>query len=100
VQYAGAPATVKVNGREVASLWSGSSETVNISPGANAVAVEAWSYPGTWTVNLNAKAGASYAIEVSPREASLGPSMLGPLGGAVDASANKNSGAFQMRVVQ
>jgi hypothetical protein len=35
---------------------------------------------------------------VSPRGDSYAPSLLGPLGAAME-SGNKNAGAFQMRVV-
>lgn len=98
--YSGAPATVKINGEQVANLWAGNSTTVPLAAGANSITVEAFSYPGKWSIDLNTKPGATYAIEISPRGDSLGPSMLlGPLGGVIDASANKNSGAFQMRVV-
>ena len=99
VLYAGAPATVKVNGQKVADLWAGNSSVVDISPGKNAVTVEAWSYPGTWTIDLDAKPGQSYAIEVSPRSESYVPSLFGAVGGAMDSNANKNAGAFQMRLV-
>lgn len=99
VLYAGAPATVKVNGQKVADLWAGKSETVDIPLGNNAVTVEAWSYPGTWTVNLDAKKGKAYAIEVSPRGDSYAPSLFGPLGAAMEGAGTKNAGAFQMRVV-
>ncbi len=99
VLYVGTPATVKINGEQVASLWAGSSSTVDIAPGANSVSVDAWSYPGFWKVDLNAKAGQAYAIEISPRGSSYVPSLLGPVGGAIDAAANENAGAFQMRVL-
>lgn len=99
ILYAGAPATVKVNGQKVAELWAGKSETVDIPLGNNVVTVEAWSYPGTWTVNLDAKKGKAYAVEVSPRSDSYGPSLFGPLGAAAEGAGTKNAGAFQMRVV-
>jgi hypothetical protein len=99
ILYAGAPATVKVNGQKVAELWAGKSETVDIPLGNNVVTVEAWSYPGTWTVNLDAKKGKAYAVEVSPRSDSYGPSLFGPLGAAMEGAGTKNAGAFQMRVV-
>jgi hypothetical protein len=90
---------VKVNGQKVADIWAGSSSIVNIAPGANTITVEAWSYPGTWTVNLDAKPGQNYAAEISPRGDSYAPSLLGPVGGAIDSANNKNAGAFQMRVL-
>lgn len=99
VLYVGAPASVKVNGNSVASVSSGGTETVDIAPGPSAVSVEAWSYPGTWTVNLNAAAGHTYTLEISPRGDSFGPSLLGPLGGVIDSGVNKNAGAFEMKMV-
>ncbi len=98
--YSGVPATVKINGEQVASLWAGSSSSVDIAPGATSVSVDAWTYPGTWTLDLSAKAGQAYTIEISPRGDSLGPALLlGAIGGAIDASVNQNAGAFQMRVL-
>jgi hypothetical protein len=97
--YSGVQASVKINGQQVAGLWAGSSSTVDIAPGANVISVDGWSYPGSWTVDLSAKAGQSYAIEISPRGDSFAFGMFGLVGGAIDVSANKNAGAFQMRVV-
>ncbi len=98
LQYAGVPATVKINGKEVASLWSGSSSTVDLTPGANVITVDASTYPGSWTHTLNAKPGARYTIEISPH--SSGTAMLGLVGMAIEASSkSKQGGAFQMRVV-
>ena len=98
--YAAAPATVKINGEQVASLGAGSSTSIDIAPGATSVSVEAWSYPGIWTVDLAVKPGRAYELEISPRGDSVGPNLLlGALGGAIDANANKNAGAFQMRLV-
>jgi hypothetical protein len=98
--YVSLPATVTINGRQVASLWSGSSSSVAIAPGPNSVSVSGWSYPGTWTVTLNARPGAHYVAEISPRGDSIAPGILfGLAGGMVDAAVNKDSsGAFQMRV--
>jgi hypothetical protein len=97
--YSGVQASVTINGQQVAGLWAGSSSTVEIAPGANVVSVDGWSYPGSWTVDLSAKAGQSYAIEISPRGESYAFGMFGLVGGVIDASANKNAGAFQMRLV-
>ncbi len=98
--YMGALAQVKINGAEVASLWRSESSTVPIAPGAVAVSVSTWSYPGSWTVNLNAKAGETYALEISPRgETMFAMGAIGVAGAIVDANANRNGGIFQMRVV-
>jgi hypothetical protein len=100
ILYVGAPATVKINGEQVASLWAGSSSSIDIAPGATSVSVDGWTYPGSWTVDLSVKAGQSYTIEISPRGDSLGPNLLlGAIGGAIDASVNQNAGLFQARVL-
>lgn len=98
--YSGVPASVKVNGQPVAELWAGGASSVDLAPGPTAVSVDAWSHPGSWTVELNVKAGQTYALEISPRGDSYVPGALfGVVGAAIDANVNKNAGAFQMRVV-
>jgi len=100
LMYAGAPATITLNGQTVASIATGGSTIVDVPAGANILAASAWSYPGQFSVKLNAAPGQKYALEVSPRSASLGPGMLlGPIGGAIDASVNENAGAFEMKFV-
>jgi hypothetical protein len=100
LQYAGVPATVKVNGKQVASLWGGSSSTVDLAPGKNTVTVDAWSYPGSWTLSLNAKPGSRHTVEISPRDGSYAASLLGPVGAALEGSdKSKQGGAFQARIV-
>jgi len=67
--------------------------------GTNLLAASTWSYPGEFSVKLDAEAGKTYALEVAPRAASLAPSiLLGPIGGLIDASANENAGAFEMKI--
>ena len=100
--YAGVPATVKINGQQVASLFSGASSTVPLAPGTNKITVEAFSYPGNWEIDLNARPGKTYTIQIEPRDGSVGVNLLGVAGLAVaaaQASNGKNTGAFQMRVV-
>ena len=93
LQYAAAPATITLNGQKVAAV-------VDVPAGANVLAASAWSYPGEYNVKLNAEPGKTYALEVSPRSDSLGPSiLLGPIGGMIDSAANENAGAFEIRMV-
>lgn len=100
IVYAAAPATITVNGNTVANVGSGSSATFDVPVGANAIAASAWSYPGTYTVKLDAKAGSVYALEVKPRgDSVLTGALLGPIGGAIDASQNENAGAFELALV-
>ena len=98
--YAAAPATVTLNGKEVASVATGGSATVDVPAGDSTIAVSAWSYPGASTVKVALKAGQTTALEISPRSASVGAGMLlGPLGGLVDGSTEASGGAFDVRVV-
>jgi len=97
--YFGLSAAVKVNGSDAASLMRGESKTLAIVPGKTAVSVTGWSYPGSWTVNFDAKPGKTYTVEISPRGDSYVSTLFGPVGVVIDATANKNGGAFQMRVL-
>ncbi len=101
VLYAGAPATVKVNGQTVADIWAGSATVVPVPAGRVKVSVEAWSSPGAYTVDLDVKEGAGYALEIAPRQESFLPgALLGPIGALIDASNNEGkSGPFRLRVV-
>ncbi len=98
VMYAAAPATIELNGQKVASVGAGGSAIFDVPTGPNKIAASAWSYPGTWTLPLDAKAGQTYKVIVEPRGDSFLPgALLGPIGGAIDAASNENAGAFQMR---
>ncbi len=97
IVYAAAPATITLNGQKVADIAAGSSAVIDVPAGANVIAASAWSYPGSFSVKLNAKAGATYNLLVEPRGDSFLPgALLGPIGGAIDASVNENAGAFQL----
>ncbi len=99
IVYAAAPATITLNGQKVADIAVGSSAVIDVPAGANVLAASAWSYPGSFSIKLNAKSGANYALTVEPRGDSLLPgALLGPIGGAIDASINENAGAFQLTV--
>jgi len=98
ILYAAAPATITLNGNKVADIGPGGSALVDVPAGPNVLAVSAWSYPGQFSVKLNAVAGQKYALEVAPRSDSFAPGMLlGPVGGVIDASVNENAGAFEMK---
>ncbi len=100
--YVGVPATVKINGEQVANLYAGASSTVPVAPGPNKITVEAFSYPGNWEIDLSVRPGKTYAIQIEPRDGSIGVNLLGVAALAVaaaQASNGKNTGAFQMRVV-
>jgi len=98
ILYAGAPATLNLNGKKIADLWAGKTTFVDVPASKNVLSASAWSYPGTFKVGFDTTAGQTYAVEVAPRMALFGPgTLLGPLGGVLDASVNENAGAFQMR---
>jgi hypothetical protein len=97
--YSGVPATVTIKDQKVADIWAGGGEVVDIAPGKTVLGVEAWSYPGTYRLEIDAKAGTVYRVAIAPRGESFGPSLiLGPFGGLVDKDEKGNSGAFMMQL--
>src|SRR5262245_58165421 len=99
VMYSGVAATVKLNDEKIADIWAGGNEVLDIAPGKAVLGVEAWSYPGVYRLELDAKAGKVYRVAIAPRGESFGPSlMLGPFGGAIDKDDKGNSGAFMMQL--
>ena len=100
VMYAGAPATITLNGEKVGDLASGGVTVIDVPAGDNVITASAWSYPGTSTLKREAKPGQQYNVEISPRGDSFVPSLLGPVGGVVDSAANGNAGAFQLKLIQ
>jgi len=98
VQAAGVPATITLNGQKVASIYNGGDVIFDVPAGDNTLAASAWSYPGEYKLKINAVSGQTYNVEVGPRADSLLPSMFGPIGGMIDAGANENAGAFEMRL--
>lgn len=93
--YYGAPATVEVNGQQVANLSAGESYSGSVRPGPTTITVSNWSSPGHSSYRFNAAAGKTYRFQVKPRSANLmagfaagfvgqvieggGPFALGPL---------------------
>ncbi len=73
VLYAGAPATIKLNGTKMTDVWGGATSSFHVPAGQNAVSASAWSYPGEYTVKLNAVAGQNDKLIVEPRGASFLP---------------------------
>lgn len=99
--YMGMQVQIEHNGTKVASLNSGGRAVFDISPGANKITAAAWGDLGSWTVPLNAKAGKTYTLVVEPRNENFAVRMAtGIVGSAIEAAANENSGAFQLRLKQ
>jgi ABC-type amino acid transport substrate-binding protein len=97
--YAGAPATVKVNGTKITDLWVGTTATTVADPGKLVIAVDTWSYPGDYKITVDVVAGQSVDLEVGPRGDSVATSvLLGPIGGAIAAANSENTGAFEVKV--
>ena len=97
--YSGVAASVTLNDKKVADIWAGAGEVVDIAPGKAMLGVEAWSYPGIYRLEIDAKAGKVYRVAIGPRGESFGPSLiLGPLGGLVDKDEKGNSGAFMLQL--
>jgi hypothetical protein len=97
--YSGVPATVSLNNQKVADLWAGGGEVVDVAPGKAELGVGAWTYTGTYRLEIDAKAGEVYRVAIAPRGESFGAGLiLGPFGGLIDQDEKGNSGAFKMEL--
>lgn len=96
--HATTPATAKVNGTKVADVAVGSSTAIDVVPGPLTLSVESWSYPGAYTIPLEARAGETLKVEIAPRPSKTA-GVLGPIGGFMDKDENGNGGAFTVRPV-
>jgi len=101
IVFVGAPAIVRVNGQEVASVWADKSAVVDIAPGNAVVSVAAWAAPGDYAVGLKAKAGATYYFEIAARPERINfLGTIGAIGQIIDAGTKKNTGHFSIRQVK
>ena len=97
IVYSGCPATIMRGAEKAADIANGGQAIIDVPAGENTLTASCWSYPGNFTVKFKAAAGQKYAFEVAPRDGSIGTAVLfGAIGGAIDASVNENSGAFQI----
>lgn len=96
--HATSPATAKVNGTKVADVTAGQTAIVDVAPGALQLTVEAWSYPGSYSIPLTVREGETVKVEIAPRP-SKSAGILGPIGGFMDKDENGNGGAFQAKQV-
>jgi len=60
-------ASVKLDGREVASLGIGGSTMLDVPAGVRKIVVGHWGHPNVYTITLDAKPGMLYTLEISPR---------------------------------
>jgi hypothetical protein len=93
------PARVRIDGREVASVGVGGSTVLDVPAGSRKIVVDSWSHPNEYALNLVARPGMLYTLEISIRDEAFAAGMFGIIGMAVEASANKNGGNFQIKVV-
>jgi hypothetical protein len=96
---AAVPARILIDGREVASLGVGGSTVLDVPAGSRKIVVDSWSHPNAYTLNLAAKAGTLYTLEVSVRSEAFVAGMFGVVGMVAEAAANENGGTFQIRVI-
>ena len=91
---------VKVDGREIGSLGNGDVKIVDLPAGVHQVVVDHWSHPNVFKLDLQAKPGMVYELEISPREeAAVAGLMFGLAGTLAEAAANENGGGWQVRMV-
>ena len=96
--YAGCPANIKTGAQEVASIANGGQTLFDVPAGDTAITASCWSYPGNYTLRFKAEAGRTYALDIGPRQGSVGTAvLLGAVGGAIEASVSENSGAFELK---
>lgn len=96
--HATAAATAKVNGTKIADVAAGQTAIIDVAPGALELSVEAWSYPGAYTIPVQVREGETVKVEIAPRP-SKSAGILGPIGGLMDKDENGNGGAFTARQV-
>lgn len=96
--HATAMATAKVNGTKVADVAAGQTAIVDVAPGPLSLSVDAWSYPGSYTIPVQVREGETVKVEIAPRPSKTA-GILGPIGGFVDKDENGNGGAFTAKQV-
>ncbi|WP_088342817.1 MULTISPECIES: hypothetical protein [Rhodomicrobium] len=96
-----AGARVKVDGREIAEIDNGGSTILDLAAGKHEIVVDNWQHPNVFKLDLVAKPGMMYVLEITPREeAAVAGAMLGLVGMLAEAAANENGGVYSIRVVE
>jgi len=96
-----AQARLKVDGRELPPLGNGEVRIVDVAPGPHQIVVDDSLHPNVFKLDVHAKAGTVYDLEVSTRdEAAVAGAVLGLTGMLIEAAANENGGAWQVRLVK
>lgn len=95
--YLAAGANVRINGHLEGALARGGTLIQDVPAGRTMLSVNATMDPGNYTINFEAKAGETYAMEVSPRsEGFAGSATWGILGDAIHANLKDNTGYFKV----
>jgi hypothetical protein len=81
------------------SLGVGGSTVLDVPAGSRKIVVDSWGHPNVYTLNLAAKPGTLYTLEISIRSEAFVAGMFGLVGMMAEAAANENGGTFQIRVV-
>ena len=98
--YLALRANVYVNGSSLVKLPNGKATIYDIKSGQTTISVNAFAFPGRWTMSFNAEPGANYFIEITPRgESFLWVGGFGFIGAAVDSAISENSGGFKMNII-
>ncbi|HWJ18514.1 MAG TPA: hypothetical protein VNR65_07305 [Geobacterales bacterium] len=93
-------ARLKLDGKQIADIGDGAATVLDIPAGAHEFTVDVWDHPNVYKINVNAKPGMLYEMEVQPRSDAIVAGMFGVVGMAAEASANPNGGVFEIRVAR
>lgn len=94
-------ARVKIDGRQIAEIDNGGSKMLDLAAGKHEIVVDSWQHPNVYKLDLDAKPGTMYVLEIAPREevAAAGV-LLGVVGMLAEAAVNENGGTWSIRVVE
>ena len=99
--YLALRANVHVNGSSLVKLSNGKATIYDIKSGQTTISVNAFAFPGRWTMNFNTEPGENYFIEITPRgESFIWGVGFGFVGAVVDSAISENSGGFKMNIIK
>jgi len=92
---------VKVDGREVASLGNDETRSFDIPAGARQITVDHWAHPGASKIDLQAKPGVLYELEVAVRgEAAVAGMAFGIVGTVAESAASGDAGYWSLHLAK
>ena len=99
--YLALRANVHVNCSSLVKLSNGKATIYDIKSGQTTISVNAFAFPGRWTMNFNTEPGENYFIEITPRgESFIWGVGFGFVGAVVDSAISENSGGFKMNIIK